>query len=104
MPSVALGTLKIGLTHQYNSLFAIVGIFIFNQVVTTLTDEGLTNSEKEVLMGLYATVLLAPLTVSHYLAYKGAFRGVDGTLKKHLQVLLLKVRPPRARTTSTARA
>jgi len=84
------GTKKMILSLQYNSLVAVLNIFLLQLVVATLTDTTSTEAEKQSLLFVYMVLWIIPFAGTHYLMYRQQFWKVGGSLRKHLQVLLLK--------------
>lgn len=84
------GTKKMVLALQYNSLVAVLNIFVLLRVVATLTDTTASESDKESLLSVYMCLWIVPFAGTHYLTYREQFWKVGGTLRKHLQILLLK--------------
>ena len=78
------------LSLQYNSLVAVLNIFLLQLVVATLTDTTSTEAEKHSLLFVYMVLWIIPFAGTHYLMYRQQFWKVGGSLRKHLQVLLLK--------------
>jgi len=89
-PVVRQGTIKVILTHQYMSFVAVLNIFIMLFVIRTLNDDSKSQETKRGEMVLYASMWFFPFIVSHYLSYRKNYWKVGGSLRKQLQVLLLK--------------
>ena len=93
LPAVQAGTKKIMIAHQFHSIYAVGLIFVMFFVVRTLSPAPLTDSEKSearMTLILLAAAWSVPLTIKHVLDYSKQFWKVGGSLRSHLQVLLLK--------------
>ena len=90
LPVTRLGTKRVILAHQYNSLFALLTIYVILYIVETLTDPEMSSTEKKELLALYAALWVVPFAGVHYLAYRKCFWKVGGSLRKQFSVLLLK--------------
>uniref|UniRef100_A0A7S2FH94 ABC transporter domain-containing protein n=2 Tax=Octactis speculum TaxID=3111310 RepID=A0A7S2FH94_9STRA len=97
VPVVKQGSIKMMLAHQYHNAVAILNIFVLYFMVNTLSeftdDDDDTNkrNKAKALMTLYALLWLVPFTIKHYLDYSKCYWKVGGGLRKHLQILLLKM-------------
>ena len=92
LPAVRVGSKKVMLAHQFHSLYGIGLIFIMFFIVRTLGPEGaeLSDGDKESRLTLLAAAWSLPLVLKHYLDYSKMFWKVGGSLRSHLQTLLLK--------------
>jgi F0F1-type ATP synthase assembly protein I len=84
------GTKKMIWSLQFGSLVAVLNIFVMLRTVATLTDATQTAATKKGLLAVYMLLWIVPFAGTHYLAYRQQYWKVGGSLKKHLQVLLLK--------------
>ena len=90
LPITKAGTKKVILAHQYNSIFALLTIYVILYIVETLTDPEMEDSEKQFLLFVYALLWVVPYAGVHYLAYRKCFWKVGGSLRKYMATLLLK--------------
>ena len=88
--AVRVGSKKMIFSLQFGSLVAVLNIFIMLRTVDTLTDPDMAADAKKGLLSIYMLLWIIPFAGMHYLAYRQQFWKVGGSLKKHLQVLLLK--------------
>jgi hypothetical protein len=85
-----IGSKKTILALQFISLVAILNIFLIFRTVTTLNDTTMAGDAKKFLLFVYMFLWIFPFAGTHYLAYRQQYWEVSGSLRKRLQVLLLK--------------
>jgi len=88
--AVRIGSKKTILALQFGSVVAVLNIFVMLRTVDTLTETTTASDTKKGLLFVYMLLWIVPFAGTHYLAYRQQFWKVGGSLKKHLQVLLLK--------------
>ena len=88
--TLRIGSKKMIFVLQFGSLVAVLNIFIMLRTVDTLTDTNMAADAKKGLLFVYMLLWIVPFAGTHYFAYREQFWKVGGSLKKHLQVLLLK--------------